>query len=65
MTLTEFNNFKENGYYGNGFVIKLGQVERGKYGGKYLNALDLDNKLAIEEFCAGSTLSEVVKGNDN
>ena len=50
MTLTEFNNFKENGYYGNGFVIKLGQVERGKYRGKYLNALDLDNKLAIEEF---------------
>ena len=40
MTLTEFNNFKENGYYGNGFVIKLGQVERGKYRGKYLNALD-------------------------
>ena len=59
MTLTEFNNFKENGYYGNGFVIKLGPVERGKYRGKYLNALDLDSQLTIEEVCAGSTLSEL------
>ena len=59
MTLTEFNKFKESGYYSNGFIIKLGLVERGKYKGKYLNALDLDNKLAIEEFCAGSSLPEL------
>ena len=65
MTLTEFNNFKENGYYGNGFVIKLGPVERGKYRGKYLNALDLDSQLTIEEVCAGSDSIRTVKGNDN
>jgi hypothetical protein len=61
MKVEEFNNFKDRGCYDNGFIIKLGQIEKGKYKGKYLNALDLDNHRAIQEFCAGRTLSDLSK----
>ena len=42
---------KQNGYYSNGLAIIPGPIWRGPYAGKYLVAIDLDNKKAIEEFC--------------
>jgi hypothetical protein len=34
-----------------GMAVILGKVWRGQYQGKYLNLIDLDNLLAIQEFC--------------
>ena len=42
---------KQNGYYSNGLAIIPGKIWRGPYAGKYLVAIDLDNKKAIDEFC--------------
>ena len=42
---------KENGYYNKGIALIPGKLWRGPFEGKYLVALDLDNKKAIEEFC--------------
>ena len=42
---------KQNGYYSNGIAIIPGPIWRGPYSGKYLVAIDLDNRKAIEEFC--------------
>ena len=42
---------KQNGYYSNGLAIIPGKIWRGPYIGKYLVAIDLDNRKAIEEFC--------------
>ncbi|HET9806775.1 MAG TPA: bifunctional DNA primase/polymerase, partial [Nitrososphaeraceae archaeon] len=46
---------KQSGYYNNGLAIMTGKLWRGPYAGKYLVAIDLDNKKAIEDFC-GSEL---------
>ena len=42
---------KQNGYYSNGLAIIPGKIWRGPFAGKYLVAIDLDNRKAIEEFC--------------
>src|SRR5215207_2893500 len=42
---------KKNGEYNKGIAIITGPIWRGPYKGKYLVAIDLDNKKAIEEFC--------------
>jgi hypothetical protein len=42
---------KRNGDYKKGIAIVTGQIWRGRLEGKYLVAIDLDNKKAIEEFC--------------
>ena len=42
---------KKSGYYNNGIAIITGPLWRGPYAGKYLVAIDLDNKKAIDEFC--------------
>ena len=42
---------KKGGDYNNGIAIIPGKIWRGAYKGKYLVAIDLDNKKAIEEFC--------------
>ncbi|HSF51545.1 MAG TPA: bifunctional DNA primase/polymerase, partial [Nitrososphaeraceae archaeon] len=42
---------KRNGEYNKGIAIVTGKIWRGKYKGKYLVAIDCDNKKAIEEFC--------------
>ena len=42
---------KRNGDYGNGIAIMTGRLYNGQYKGKYLVAIDLDNKLATDEFC--------------
>ena len=42
---------KQNGYYSNGLAIIPGPIWRGPYAGKYLVAIDFDNRKAIEEFC--------------
>ena len=44
-------SYKKNGDYNNGIAIIPGLLWRGSYKGKYLVAIDLDNKKAIEEFC--------------
>jgi hypothetical protein len=49
---------KKNGEYKNGIAIIPGQIWRGPFKGKYLVAIDLDNKKAIEEFC-GNGLEEL------
>lgn len=49
---------KKSGYYNNGIAIIPGKIYRGPYKGKYLVAIDLDNKKAIEEFC-GNDLEEL------
>jgi P4 family phage/plasmid primase-like protien len=41
----------KNGEYNKGIAIIPGLIWRGPYKGKYLVAIDLDNKKAIEEFC--------------
>ena len=42
---------KQSGYYDKGIALIPGKLWRGPYAGKYLVAIDLDNKKAIEEFC--------------
>jgi hypothetical protein len=42
---------KKSGHYNNGIAIITGPLWRGPNAGKYLVAIDLDNKKAIEEFC--------------
>ena len=42
---------KRLGYYNNGIAIILGLIWRGKFKSKYLVAIDLDNKKALDEFC--------------
>ncbi len=49
---------KKSGYYNNGIAIIPGPIWRGPYKGKYLVAIDLDNKKAIDEF-VGSGLEEL------
>jgi P4 family phage/plasmid primase-like protien len=49
--MEEHESRKKNGYYKNGIAIILGRIWRGRYEGKYLVAIDLDNQKAIEEFC--------------
>jgi len=45
-----YDNTK-NSNYNNGIAIIPGRIWRGPYKDKYLVAIDLDNKNAIEEFC--------------
>jgi len=45
-----YDNTK-NSNYNNGIAIIPGRIWRGPYKDKYLVAIDLDNKKAIEEFC--------------
>jgi hypothetical protein len=42
---------KKSGHYNDGIAIITGPLWRGPYQGKYLIAIDLDNKKAIDEFC--------------
>jgi hypothetical protein len=42
---------KRNGEYNKGIALVTGKIWRGQFKGKYLVAIDLDNKKAIEEFC--------------
>ena len=44
------NNWKVNGSFSKGIAIIAGKVWRGKYEGKYLACIDIDNKKGIEEF---------------
>jgi putative DNA primase/helicase len=52
MPVVVFESYKRSGFYNNGIAIIPGKIWRGpSYEGKYLIAIDLDNKKAIEEFC--------------
>jgi len=46
---------KTSGKYENGIAIICGKIWRGEYKGKWLNGIDLDNELAIKEFCTNSS----------
>lgn len=50
MSDVEYEQKKRNGEYINGCAIVTGRVWRGKYEGKYLCAIDIDNKSGIENF---------------
>ncbi|HJT83420.1 MAG TPA: bifunctional DNA primase/polymerase [Nitrososphaeraceae archaeon] len=45
------NYWKENGHYNQGISLIPGLIWRGPFEGKYLIAIDLDNKIAIQDFC--------------
>ena len=42
---------KRNGDYNKGIALLPGKIWKDQFEGKYLVAIDLDNKKAIEEFC--------------
>ena len=44
---------KKNGDYNKGIALIPGKIWKGEFEGKYLVAIDLDNKKAIKEFCRG------------
>ena len=44
---------KKNCEYNKGIALIPGKIWRGPFKGKYLVAIDLDNKKSIEEFCRG------------
>lgn len=45
-----FENWKENGLFDKGIAVIAGKIWRGKYKGKYLACVDIDNKKGKEEF---------------
>ena len=53
--------YKKAGYYKDGIAIIAGKIWRGPFEGKYLIAIDLDNKKAIEEFVGSATGFEELK----
>src|SRR5215208_2247249 len=52
---------KQNGEYKKGLALIPGKLWRGPFEGKYLIAIDLDNKKAIEEFCKDKEGLELLK----
>src|SRR5215203_2347729 len=52
---------KQNGEYKKGIALIPGKLWRGPFEGKYLIAIDLDNKKAIEEFCKDKEGLELLK----
>jgi hypothetical protein len=50
ITMEEHEDFKRKGDFANGIAIIVGKILRGKYKGKYLACIDIDNKKGIEEF---------------
>src|SRR5215218_3626426 len=54
------NFTKKNGDYNDGIALIPGKIWKGQFKGKYLVAIDLDNKKAIEEFvCSEFGLEEL------
>ena len=52
---------KRNGDYNDGIAVMTGMLYKGRYKGKYLIAIDLDNKKAVEEFCKDKNGLEELK----
>ena len=52
---------KKNGDYNKGIAIIPGKMWRGPYASKYLVAIDLDNRKAIQEFCKDMNSVEDLK----
>ncbi|MGD1838709.1 MAG: bifunctional DNA primase/polymerase, partial [Nitrososphaeraceae archaeon] len=46
-----FEQWKKEGKFNKGLAIICGKIWRGRHKGKYLNAIDCDNKKAIDEIC--------------
>jgi hypothetical protein len=46
----QHDKWKEDGSFEKGIAVMAGKIWRGKYKGKYLACLDIDNKKGIEEF---------------
>jgi replicative DNA helicase Mcm len=53
--VTEFEKWKDDGFFDQGIGVICGKVHRGPFAGKFLSAIDADNKLAIEELCSSTT----------
>src|SRR5690606_27845018 len=45
-----YNGWKEEGSFKNGIAVIAGKIWRGRYEGKYLTCIDLDNEKGIDEF---------------
>lgn len=45
-----YEEWKRSGEFNNGCALVSGRIWRGKYQGKYLCAIDIDNKVGIKEF---------------
>ena len=61
MPIKTFESYKRSGYYNNGIAIIPGKIWRGLFADKYLVAIDLDNKKAIQEFCKDENGLEELK----
>ena len=57
--LKVFERWKEMGLFAYGIGVVLGELWRDASAGKYLNLIDADNRLAIQEICSrnGKTIS--------
>lgn len=55
LTEGEYLENKKNGLYDKGIAIVCGKIWRGESKGRWLNGIDLDNALAIKEFCTSKT----------
>lgn len=51
LTESEYLENKKNGLYNKGIAIICGKIWRGRFKDYWLNGIDLDNELAIKEFC--------------
>ncbi|MGA9154569.1 MAG: hypothetical protein WBZ36_28625 [Candidatus Nitrosopolaris sp.] len=49
--LEVFEKWKQLGLFAYGIAVVLGPLWRGKNAGKYLNLIDADNRLALQEIC--------------
>ncbi len=50
--LEVFEKWKQLGLFAYGIAVVLGQLWRGKNAGKFLNLIDADNRLALQEICS-------------
>ena len=51
LTESEYLENKKNGLYNKGIAIICGKIWRGRFKDYWINGIDLDNELAIKEFC--------------
>jgi hypothetical protein len=61
LALEVFERWKELGLFANGIAVVLGQLWRGKSAGKFLNLIDADNRLALEEICCWNGKSNSIE----
>ena len=58
-----FNAWKKANSFSKGIAIICGKVFRGNHIGEWLNGLDFDNKIALDEFYPTKTIQEYAQKN--